>query len=66
MGIGFCIVISEEDADEALKIISAQGKKAYKIGFVVQDNAKTVEIRPANLIGENKSNKFRKKKVVAI
>ena len=53
MGIGFCVICSQNDADEVIDIVKKQSTKAYKIGYVVKDKAKKVIIEPSNLIGQD-------------
>lgn len=37
MGVGFCIVCSEKDSEEAIRISEKHGTKAWKIGRVVEE-----------------------------
>ena len=54
MGIGFCAVVGESDADRALSILAAQGKKAHRIGYAVADEEKRVTLEQHGLQGRDK------------
>jgi phosphoribosylformylglycinamidine cyclo-ligase len=43
MGIGFCIVIEEEEADKTIKISKKHGTKAYRIGNVNEKEGVRIE-----------------------
>ena len=51
MGIGFCVVVPEGDAGKALEVAAAHGVEASRIGYVVEDHDRTVEIAGARLRG---------------
>jgi phosphoribosylformylglycinamidine cyclo-ligase len=53
MGIGFCLVISEEDVDKARDILKKHNVECYRIGRAVTDKEKKVIIEPKRLIGKN-------------
>ena len=54
MGIGFCAVVSEADAERAISILGSGGKRAWRIGFVVADGKRTVSLPKQKLIGQGK------------
>ncbi|MGP3668252.1 MAG: phosphoribosylformylglycinamidine cyclo-ligase [Candidatus Bathyarchaeota archaeon] len=58
MGIGFCIVVSKQDAEMVVDIAEKHGTKAYKLGFTVKDTEKKLYLKPKNLLGFK--GKFRK------
>ncbi len=58
MGIGFCAVVSERDADTFRDVVRRHGREAYRIGRVVRDPERKVLIRPYGLAG--KGNAFHK------
>jgi phosphoribosylformylglycinamidine cyclo-ligase len=58
MGIGFCLVVSEQATDQVISVIQAQKKRAYKIGYAIPDGQQEVHIPKKNLIGKGKA--FRK------
>lgn len=53
MGIGFCVVVSPDDCSKALQILSTVGTDVYRIGHVVADGRRQVEVRPAHLVGSD-------------
>ncbi len=56
MGIGFCVVVSDSDADAVMDIAARHGVDAYKLGYTVKDPAKRVIIKPKRLCGQ--ANRF--------
>ena len=54
MGIGFCAVTAEADADAALAILARHGRQASVIGHAVADSTKSVHLPQHNLIGRGK------------
>jgi phosphoribosylformylglycinamidine cyclo-ligase len=54
MGIGFCAVVSEADAERAVEILSSHGKRAYRIGFAISDPTRTVTIPAQRILGRGK------------
>ena len=54
MGIGFCAVVAEADADAALAILARHGRQASVIGRAVADPTKSVHLPQHNLIGQGK------------
>jgi phosphoribosylformylglycinamidine cyclo-ligase len=54
MGIGFCVVVAEVDADATLAILARHGRKASVIGHAVADPSKSVQLPREKLIGTGK------------
>src|ERR1043166_6300613 len=54
MGIGFCAVVAETDADRAVAILSGHGKRAWRIGHAVADPARRVRLPQHGLVGQGK------------
>jgi len=54
MGIGFCVILAEHDADSALAILKRQGRDARVIGYAVADRTKSVYLQQQRLIGTGK------------
>ena len=54
MGIGFCAVVAEADADLALSILGGHGKRAHRIGYAIADPARSVRLPQRKLIGRGK------------
>jgi phosphoribosylformylglycinamidine cyclo-ligase len=42
MGVGMCVIVSPEEADEALAILRENGEDAYIIGEVVESEDKVI------------------------
>ena len=42
MGVGMCVIVSPEDAKEALEILKANGEDAYVIGEVIESEDKVI------------------------
>jgi phosphoribosylformylglycinamidine cyclo-ligase len=55
MGIGFCLVVAEADADATLAILTGHGRQASVIGHAVADPAKTVRLPQHKLVGSGKT-----------
>ena len=55
MGIGFCVIVGEQDVDRVLSVIGTYGKQALRIGVVVPDTHRRVFITPYGLVGEGKT-----------
>jgi len=51
MGIGFCVVLPKEEAEEAITISEKHGVEAFKIGCVVEDPEKKVLIKQRRIVG---------------
>jgi phosphoribosylformylglycinamidine cyclo-ligase len=54
MGIGFCAVVAEADAEAALAILGGHGKRAHRIGYAVVDPARRVRLPQQKLVGQGK------------
>jgi phosphoribosylformylglycinamidine cyclo-ligase len=54
MGIGFCIVVAQNDADSALSIIAEHNLRAWVIGKVIDDLSKGVYLPQYRLAGHKK------------
>jgi phosphoribosylformylglycinamidine cyclo-ligase len=54
MGIGFCAVVAEADADRAISILSGRGKRAWRIGHAVADAGRRVSLPQHRLVGQGK------------
>jgi phosphoribosylformylglycinamidine cyclo-ligase len=54
LGIGFCYVVAERDADATLAILKSHGRTAARIGYTVADPEKKVRIPPRGLVGRHK------------
>ena len=49
MGIGFCVVVAEADADRVMRIAADHGVRAWRIGETVASEERTVTIEPRRL-----------------
>jgi len=58
MGIGFCVVVAETEADSALAMLARHDRQAWVIGEVTADPTKSVHLPQEKLIGTGK--KFRR------
>jgi phosphoribosylformylglycinamidine cyclo-ligase len=54
MGIGFCVVVGEAEADATLTILACHGRQASVIGHAVADPAKSVHLPQHSLVGRGK------------
>ncbi|MBI3089471.1 MAG: phosphoribosylformylglycinamidine cyclo-ligase [Candidatus Tectomicrobia bacterium] len=54
MGVGFCAVVAEGDADLALELLKERGRGCWRIGTVVADPERRVRIPAKNLVSEGK------------
>jgi phosphoribosylformylglycinamidine cyclo-ligase len=55
MGVGFCVLLSEKDADAALSILKRHGRRAQIIGRVIDDDGKGVYLSHQRLVGHGKA-----------
>jgi phosphoribosylformylglycinamidine cyclo-ligase len=55
MGVGFCVLVSEKDADLALSILRRHGRRPRVIGRVIEDEGKGVHLPRERLIGHGKA-----------
>jgi len=53
MGIGFCVILPEQEAEVAIEIAGRHKVDAFRLGYVVKDPDKKVIIKPAKLYGQN-------------
>ena len=51
MGIGFCVVVPENEQEKAIEIARRRGSEASKIGYVVEDPTRSVTIPHVGLRG---------------
>ena len=49
MGIGFCVVVVEAEADRVMQIVAAHDVRAWRIGTTVASPERTITIEPRNL-----------------
>ena len=55
MGVGFCILVAERDADSALEILRQHGRRARIIGRTIEDDSKGVHLPRERLVGHGKA-----------
>jgi phosphoribosylformylglycinamidine cyclo-ligase len=51
MGVGFCVIVEEEDVDEVVRISQGGGVKAYILGKVFESGEDKIELMPKKLVG---------------
>jgi len=49
MGVGFCVIVSESDAERVLRIAAEHGTRAWRIGVTVASPERTITIEPRHL-----------------
>ena len=54
MGIGFCVVVAEAEADATLAILARHGRQAWVIGHALADPTKSVRLPHHKLVGQGK------------
>jgi len=54
MGIGFCVILPEKEAEAAIEIAAKHKVDVFRLGYAVKDPKKQVFIRPKRLRGEGK------------
>jgi phosphoribosylformylglycinamidine cyclo-ligase len=54
MGIGFCAVVAEKDAERAASILGGRGRRAWRIGHAVADAKRRVSLPQYGLMGQGK------------
>ena len=59
MGVGFCVLVSEKDADSALSILRGHSRRAQVIGRVIEDDRKGVYLPREGLVGHGKAFRWR-------
>lgn len=52
MGVGFCVVVPETEADRAVALLQAEGYPSQRIGRVVADPERRVVLPEQGLVGE--------------
>jgi len=55
MGVGFCVLVAEDDADPVLSILQRHGRRARVIGRVIEDEGKGVHLPRERLVGHGKA-----------
>lgn len=55
MGIGFCLVIPESNADKAFEVLKRHKVEAYRIGYATPDRERKVLLKPKGLVGKGGS-----------
>jgi phosphoribosylformylglycinamidine cyclo-ligase len=55
MGVGFCVLVSEEDTATTLSILQRHGRRAQVIGRVIEDEDKGVHLPRERLTGHGKA-----------
>ena len=51
MGIGFCVVVAEVEAERVIRIVADHGVQAWRLGTTVASPERTIIIEPRNLKG---------------
>jgi phosphoribosylformylglycinamidine cyclo-ligase len=54
MGVGFCLVVAEDQGDACLRAVEGQGRTAWRIGEVKVDGKREVRLPGKNLVGSGK------------
>lgn len=49
MGVGFCVVVDESDAEQVMQIATAHGTRTWRIGTTVASPERTITIEPRHL-----------------
>jgi len=55
IGVGFCVLVAEDDADPVLSILQRHGRRARVIGRVIEDEGKGVHLPRERLVGHGKA-----------
>ena len=55
MGVGFCVLVAEDDADPVLSLLQRHGRRARVIGRVIEDEGKGVHLPRERLVGHGKA-----------
>lgn len=53
MGIGFCVVVRDNEVENVFRICNKYGIECFKMGYAVKDTEKKVTIEDKKLIGRN-------------
>lgn len=54
MGIGFCVIVEASEAEKVISILDGHGRKAYRIGYAIEDAQKRVILEKQGLVGKGK------------
>jgi phosphoribosylformylglycinamidine cyclo-ligase len=54
MGVGFCVVVPDDQVDRVVSIARSNGKNAQRIGHVVADKERRVTVEPLGIVGKGK------------
>lgn len=52
MGIGFCVIMPDEEVEKAIEIARGCNIEAFKLGYAVRDTERRVFIKPRRLVGK--------------
>jgi phosphoribosylformylglycinamidine cyclo-ligase len=55
MGVGFCVIVGQGEADLVIEILKKHGRKSQRIGNAVRDPMKKVHLTQHNLVGRGKT-----------
>jgi phosphoribosylformylglycinamidine cyclo-ligase len=58
MGIGFCLVVPEDQVEAVMSLLQRYQVDAFRIGYAVADKERKVRITPKGLVGQGSA--FRK------
>ncbi len=53
MGVGFCVVVPEAEADRAIEIAKRFGTTAWRLGVAVADRERKLDLAPKKLVGRD-------------
>ena len=51
MGIGFCVIVAQTEAEKTVEILNQRGTESHVIGRVTDDAHRSVTIKPVGLVG---------------
>jgi phosphoribosylformylglycinamidine cyclo-ligase len=49
MGVGFCVIVAEAEAEQVVQIAAEHGTRAWRIGVTVASPERTITIEPRRL-----------------
>ena len=55
MGVGFCMIVPPHEAERAISMVHAHGKKAYAIGYAIADQDKQIHIKQKRMVSQGKA-----------
>ena len=58
MGIGLCLVLPRSEVDDATQLIEKHRKKAFTLGYVVEDPENKIVLKQLRIFGNPKIGKF--------